>query len=201
MNLAQRLFALAAGGTLETPNQGESNAPNTRNTNTIVSNPRLVSGEEKLDSNNRVNHRPVLHGNEDRFGDSKLPLNNYSWYDDQQAREIEYNAEIARFNAEERANERTVSEMMAEEDANTDFYRQHGLVNGTPGSISSNEVRQTIQQIRGYGISNADKYDALEALYWGSVNNLEAGAADNVIQEIAEAQMEALYAANEDEGR
>ena len=168
MNLAQRIFALAAGGTLETPNHsGEKNAPNTRNTNTIVSNPRLVSGEEKLDSNNRVNHRPVLHGDEDRFGDSS----------------------------------RSVSDMMAEEDAKTDFYRQHGLVNGTPGSISSNEVRQTIQQIQRYNISNAEKYDAFEALYWGSVNNLEAGAADNVIREIADAQTEALYAANEEEGR
>ena len=80
---------------------------------------------------------------------------------------------------------KSVSDMMAEEDRLHAQYVQYGICDGTPGSTDEDDVRGYMYAISESDLTMDEKYDALDALWTYASNNLEAGCASPVMQEIS----------------
>jgi len=76
-----------------------------------------------------------------------------------------------------------------------DAYQHYGITHGTPGSATESDVRAKLNTILRSGESKDNKLDALEALHWYTVNNVQFGGASNVLEEVDRATEKVLYEA------
>lgn len=58
------------------------------------------------------------------------------------------------------------------------------VINGTPGSLTTREVRSAISEIVNSGLSNKEQYVFLDALEFKTINNHADGMAADVLEEI-----------------
>ena len=82
---------------------------------------------------------------------------------------------------------------VASEQEQQELYQSHGITHGTPGSATESDVRGMLTAILESGESRNNKLDALDALHWYTINNVEFGGASDVLEEVDSASRTVLY--------
>lgn len=89
---------------------------------------------------------------------------------------------------------RPKTEEMKEADRLTEIYREYGIVDGTLGSLGTDDIRSTMNEIlEKPGLTGEERYDLLDALYFQGLNNVEFFCISDVEAEIRLAQGMVLH--------
>ena len=80
-----------------------------------------------------------------------------------------------------------------EENTRMEMYSNLAIVNGTPGSVSEDDVRAMICAIETSGESLSGRYEALDVLHFYTINNVDYGGVSDVLEEVDAARRRTLY--------
>lgn len=99
---------------------------------------------------------------------------------------------------QDRPHAKRVEQLLREQDAVHEMYSNHGIVNGTPGKASESDVMGMLHAIQNGSASQDEKWEALEALEFYTINNVENGRCTDVFESVLRAKEDLIYGGSDE---